>query len=596
MRWLSLIIALICLLAPAGHAVAQVNDELAYESIQPARIKVGETALLRITSFGRLRDVTLPTISGLAFENLGRAEGFEFVNGLPVPAKFIQIRVTPQFTGVFTIPGLAPGAPAIGLEVVKGDEPNPYAFPSQRPAPPPVQTASLPKGTLLQAGGAAFIHLSLPARDIYVGEIVPVDIEIGLRPGIVTTLNGLPELKGGDFTFNNLSKEPERRSQSIDGSEFMVLTWHSVLSAVKPGDYSLSAQAPVTANISTLSAADRAVAARLVSPLLQSMYNGVTPKQITIDSAPAGLKILPLPTEGRPADFNGAVGEFQVSSDIEPTSASSGEPLTLRLHVTGRGNFDRVDSTMFNHLDHWRTYPAKSTFRPSDAIGNQGEKVFEQPLIAARLGEQSIPGLTFSYFNPSTRRYEQSQTPAIDVNIGASLASRSLQALAGAVDPKPDSSTGAAPGLHPNHPSPRTFVSDLRPLYFRPLFLILPTGLALLLAAGWLFMRPGTAERIPKGVAEALARLKASAQIDDTASFMNAARDLLVRTLAARWQTLPKQITIAELRTRMGARAEALEKLFTLADEMKYGSRPSGGVDYQHWLRVVRDYVTEGKG
>jgi hypothetical protein len=285
-----------------------------------------------------------------------------------------------------------------------------------------------------------------------------------------------------------------------------------------------------------------------------------------------------------------------VSSDIEPTSASSGEPLTLRLHVTGRGNFDRVDSTMFDHLDHWRTYPAKSTFKPSDAIGNQGEKVFEQPLIAARLGEQSIPGLTFSYFNPSTRRYEQSQTPAIDVSIGASLASRSLQALAGAVDPNSDSSTGAAPGLHPNHPSPRVFVSDLRPLYFRPLFLILPTGLALLMAGGWLFMRPSTAEPLQKDLAEALARLKASAQIDDTASFMNAARDLLIRTLAARWQTPPEQITIAELRTRMGARAEALEKLFTLADEMRYGSRPSGGVDYQHWLRVVRDHVTEGKG
>ena len=41
---------------------------------------------------------------GLMFEEMGRSEGFEFVNGTPIPATFIRIRVTPQFAGVFTIP------------------------------------------------------------------------------------------------------------------------------------------------------------------------------------------------------------------------------------------------------------------------------------------------------------------------------------------------------------------------------------------------------------------------------------------------------------------------------------------------------------
>src|ERR1017187_3614645 len=476
MHWIKVITASLCLLAPAEYAMAQALDTLAYETIEPSRIKLGESAIIRVTSFGRLKGVALPTIPGLVFEAIGRSQGFDFVNGTVIPASFILIRVTPQFAGVFSIPGLTPNSRSIGLEVVKGDEPNPYTWRSQQPAPAPVPTASLPKGVQLQAGGAAFVHLTIPARPIYVGESVPVEIEVGLRPGIVTSVNGLPTLKGSDFTFNNLSKQPERREEAIEGSAFVLLTWHSALAAVKPGDFALSAEAPLTVKMSTLSAADRAVASRLAFPLLQSMYNGAAPRDMTIESSPSKLEVLPLPTAGQPENFSGAVGDFQVSSDVSPPTVAAGEPLTLRLHIKGAGNFDRVDSAMFDHLDHWKTYPAKSSFIPSDAVGNDGEKIFEQPLIAAQSGEQSIPGLTFSYFNPNTHQYELAHTPAIEVVVADSLASGTFNALS--------SSFGMASpqSLRPDHRASPDLVSELRPLYFRVPFLAIPTALALLLA------------------------------------------------------------------------------------------------------------------
>src|SRR5579863_2130122 len=128
MRWIKVIVASLCLLATAGYAMAQGLDALAFETIQPSRIKLGESAIIRVTSFGRIKDVTLPTIPGLVFESIGRSQGFEFVNGSTIAATFFQVRVTPQFAGVFTIPALMPNSPSIGLEVVKGDEPNPYVW------------------------------------------------------------------------------------------------------------------------------------------------------------------------------------------------------------------------------------------------------------------------------------------------------------------------------------------------------------------------------------------------------------------------------------------------------------------------------------
>jgi hypothetical protein len=587
MRLIKVIFASVCLLAPAEYAMAQALDALAYEVMEPARIKLGESATLRVTSFGRLKDVALPTIPGLVFEEMGRSQGFDFVNGTVIPATFIMIRVTPQFAGVFSIPGLTPNSRPIGLEVVKGDEPNPYTWRSQQPAPAPVRTTSLPKGVQLQAGGAAFVHLGIPTRAIYVGESVPVEIDVGLRPGLVTSVNGLPTLKGSDFTFNNLSKQPERREEAIEGGAFVVLTWHSALAAVKPGDFSLSAETPLTAKISTLSAADRAVASRLASPLLQSLYNGVAPKEVTIESSPSELKVLPLPTEGRPENFSGAVGDFQVSSDISPTSAAAGEPLTLRLHISGAGNFDRVDSTMVDHLDHWKIYPAKSSFTPSDAVGNQGEKVFEQPLIAAQPGEQSIPGLAFSYFNPNTRRYENAQTPPIKVTIAASLASGSL--------PNGALTAGSIQGLRPDHPTLQASVSELRPLYFRKPFLAIPTTLALILAGSWFAVRPSAARATSKATELVLAQLDAAARAGNSSSFFETARKTLLQTFALRWQMPADQITFAELKARLGTTGDDVERLFVLADETRYSDYQPVGTDFQRWLSLIRSQLAGGR-
>jgi len=603
-HWSKVVVAILGLLAPIATAGAVAmadaiaDTALAYETIEPSRIRLGDSAIIRVTSLdGYLKSVPLPTVPGLTFELLGRTQGLEFVNGKSLPATYIVIRVTPQFLGVFTIPGLTPKSRTLGLEVVTGNEPNPYAFHSQTqfPQPLPVKPAPIPKGVQLKAGGAAFVQLVVPTRAIYVGESVPVDIELGVRPGIVTSLNGAPTLNSSDFTLGNLSRHPERREKDIEGNPFEVMIWHSVLAAVKPGDFSLSVETPLSVKINARAEEDAAFAAKLGWPFSQITYNGVAPKDITIASASSELKVVPLPTEGQPKDFSGAVGEFQVSSDIAPARVAAGDPQTLRLHITGVGNFDRVDSTMFDHLDHWKTYPAKSSFTPSDAVGYKGEKVFEQPLIAAVPGEQSIPGLEFSYFNPNTRQYERAHTQPIKVMVAASLADSSPGALAAAQGPNGAAASQSARSLRPDHPRPQSSASELRPLYFQAPFLAVPAALALILAGSWLAVRPHPARGSSKTAERALAQLESAARSGDSASFFETARKALLQTLAARWQMSPDQVTFAELKARLGSAGEDVERLFALADEAKYSDYAPGGTDFQRWLTLIRSQLTGGE-
>jgi hypothetical protein len=186
---------------------------------------------------------------------------------------------------------------------------------------------------------------------------------------VVTSLNGLPSVKGGDFTLNNLSKQPERREEILNGKPFLKFVWHSVLAAVKPGDFTLTVDTPLTVKINTRPSEDAAFANLLGGPFLQNFYSGIKPTEITITSQPSELHVLPLPTSGRPADFSGAVGTFKVSSDVSASHMPAGDPVTLRLHVSGAGNFDRVDSQMLERNDQWKTYPPKSSFSSTDTIG-----------------------------------------------------------------------------------------------------------------------------------------------------------------------------------------------------------------------------------
>ncbi|HEX4049750.1 MAG TPA: BatD family protein [Steroidobacteraceae bacterium] len=431
----------------------------------------------------------------------------------------------------------------------------------------------LPDGAYLQAGGTAYFWLGIPARTVYIGEAVPVEIEVGIRQGLPATLKGLPLLKGGDFTLNKLDKRADTRKTYIQGRFFDVLSWHTALAAVKPGEFSLSAGMPLSVKTGTSRTAAR---------------------DIVIESAPLRVHVLALPVDGRPRAFSGAVGDFQISSDISAVSVKQGEPLTLRLHVRGTGNFARVAPTMFDHLEHWKTYPAKSVFTPRDAVGNRGEEVIEQSLIATEPGEQWIPGIDFSYFNPGKRRYEHTQTRPIRVSVVASLRARAPIRAASQVAVAAASAATVLPGLRPDHRRPVATHGELRPLYFHGPFLALCTALTLLLSAAWIGARPNPARTSSKATARALARLKLAAQAGDSLPFFELARKTLLQTFAARWQMSAEEITGAELRARLGLAGENIERLFAAEDETRYAGGASPGTDLQYWLSIIRGQLAVG--
>jgi hypothetical protein len=600
----SIRLAALALLGVFIAAAAFADDPLVYATLQPAQIHLGESAQFTITNLGDgVTPDTLPTVSGLKFEIIGRTREVQLINGTVVPSSSIVMRVTPQIAGIFTIPAITPKGQPLVLQVnaAASGASIPHPTGPGAPIPPPILSGgSMPKGVRLTDDGSAYVRLSIPKREVYVGESIPVEMEVGMRSGFVASINGLPKLTDDNFALNNLSHQPERTEKLINGEPFVLLTWRSTLAVVKPGSFSLAAEVPLTVKIRTRPKRESSLDDRFGDPFWQNLFGATVPKDINVTSPAQELTVHELPAEGRPADFHGAIGTFSIASDVSPAKADVGDPLTLRMRVTGSGNFDRVDSSMLDHIDQWKTYPPKSSFNSSDPLGFSGMKTFEQPVIASKPGVRELPGLTFSYFDPNKRRYETARSAPLSVSISPSLADSRTAPPALSKAALPDNKYTA--GLRPDHAESRATPS-LIPLYLQAKFLPVPSMVILAFAAGWLSgrRRRGVGERevasdrvASRAAKRVLAQMQAAARSGDAALFFDSARTALQSMLAARWQLAPHDITTTEVEGRVGAGNE-IHELFALADEAKYSGRKSNATDFARWLQIVRRHLLSGK-
>lgn len=118
------------------------------------------------------------------------------------------------------------------------------------------------------------------------------------------------------------------------------------------------------------------------------------------------IKVVPLPSEGRPEDFTGAVGQFTLSSQVNTKTPRTGEILAIKLIIEGSGNL-KIAQMPRPSFDR-----AFENYDPEDQYEFQidGGKLREQrtityTLIPRKVGEYIIPPIKFSYFDPSSGRY-----------------------------------------------------------------------------------------------------------------------------------------------------------------------------------------------
>jgi len=141
-------------------------------------------------------------------------------------------------------------------------------------------------------------------------------------------------------------------------------------------------------------------------------------RTVAIESEPVRITVMPLPSEGKPADFSGCVGDFKVAASVDKRSARTGEAITYRLTIEGEGNISTVPEPKVDFPPDFEKYPPKSSQsldRQSSSI--RGKKVYEYVLIPRAAGPHRIKPFSFSYFDAAGGGYRTISTDEIVVDV-----------------------------------------------------------------------------------------------------------------------------------------------------------------------------------
>ena len=275
------------------------------------------------------------------------------------------------------------------------------------------------------------------------GEVMAVELQVYIRDGLANGEGILQEFErygGSPLKAEGVSilktAHAQRRRARVGNSNYGVATLVTSLSPVKTGSVkvdSMEVTLPLQIPLPNQRRRDP------FDPFGMFNQMQVEERRVALSAEPETLTVLPLPKENIPASFNGAVGSFAMTLSAGPTNVAAGDPVTVRIQLSGRGAFDSLVLPEQSGWRDFKTYPPTSKVETTDALGLQGTKTFEQVVVPQNPEIKALPSVLFSFFDPDQKSYRTLTQPALPLIVrpGGSAPSPTVAAATRATPDSP---------------------------------------------------------------------------------------------------------------------------------------------------------------
>ena len=359
------------------------NAQRAVATLDRSTVAVGEGVGFSIAceNFQPLRLPGLPAIPGLRISNSGSGRSFQLGGGQQISTLTYNFLITANKTGTYTIPGVS-------------IQSNSDSFKTQ-PLKLRVVAADSPDNKN-QISDYAFIRLIPSKNKAYVGEPIPIEIQLFLQNGRFN----MPELTAEGF---NLTEYPEPKSSRAQKGNaiYQVRTFQTAATPVKAGKLNIG---PVKMDVVLKIRQNQRRRSPFNDPFegLLTRYQDVPVK---IEAKAQNITVKPLPTEGRPDNFNGAVGQFSMTAKASPLEVTVGDPVTINIELSGLGTIESLSLPKLELLG-FKSYEPSISSKRTDPLGLTGIKAFEQVIIPENETIKEVPKIEITYFDPKTESYK----------------------------------------------------------------------------------------------------------------------------------------------------------------------------------------------
>ena len=269
----------------------------------------------------------------------------------------------------------------------------------------PLEMTVLEQAPVAEAGDEAsqfvFARAEVSNANPYVGEPVTVSLKLYLRANI-NQPEFVAEPAFAGFLKEKIElKERPQRDEMVNGVTFrMVLIDQFILipqqsGSMQTGQWEMLIPVYKPSN-------QRDIFGRQMQQLVRE----------TVVAKMPTLKVKPLPLEGQPEGFAGAVGQFRVDAGLAPEELDINASASYKIKVTGKGNLRILTLPEVAFPPVLEVYDPKYAENIQvSAAGLSGSKQNEYLIIPRSGGTYKIPGWRFSWFNPAKGMYETFDMP-----------------------------------------------------------------------------------------------------------------------------------------------------------------------------------------
>ncbi|QES90652.1 BatD family protein [Rhizosphaericola mali] len=276
------------------------------------------------------------------------------------------------------------------------------------------QDMDAPNGNVLHPGqtpedlikGNIFIRVLPSKKKVYVGEPFYVDYQLVTSLALQARPSKQPVFKGVSVV--DFTKQTSATTITIGNRKYHAFLIRRVqLTALEVGKIDLGIAE--TSNDIPYSTYD-------------DPYHTNT-KTVAVHNEPSFVDAVELPAAGRPTNFSGAIGQFDMKTTVQNIQSPVGENNMLFVTLNGTGNLNGVHKFSIDwskNIDHYDGTDSQGLDKSN--VPFLTTKEFKIPFIGNKVGDASIPSFDFNYFDPNSGTYKVLKSDEINLHFTTALA------------------------------------------------------------------------------------------------------------------------------------------------------------------------------
>ncbi len=260
------------------------------------------------------------------------------------------------------------------------------------------------------SGNDLFIRVSANKTRVFEQEPILLTYKVYSQVDLTQLQGKMPDLTGFHTQELPLPQQKSFKVENIDGKQYRTVTW---------SQYVMYPQMTGKLEIPSITFEGTVVQRNRTVDPFEAFFNGgsaYTEVKRDVKAPAVTIQVDPLPT--RPKDFSGGVGQFKLSAAADKTTVRAGEPVTLRVTVSGSGNLKLLKQPSIKLPKDFDAYDPKTTDKTSlTPDGLKGSMVYEYLVVPRNQGKYVIPAVELVYFDPAAKEYKTLSAEPIKLTV-----------------------------------------------------------------------------------------------------------------------------------------------------------------------------------